>query len=115
MVNTKMFIAKDYPLSVFNGQPMIDVAIRFFTTDNCDGEEIDWDFPNYAGAFLRVFNERLGRELKEFTLSRDGAYLVANVSASDMTFEDNGNYYYEVVYLNGVYEQVIRYGRFTVI
>ena len=46
MLNTKMFIARKYDLQVFNGQPMIDVAIRFYTTDNCDGEEIDWDFPD---------------------------------------------------------------------
>lgn len=112
---TKMFIARAYPLTVFNGKPMINVAIRFFTTNNCEGEEVDWDFPNYAGSYLRVFNERGGRELKEFALDRDDAYLIANVSESDMTFEDNGNYYYEIVYLNGVYEQVLRYGIFTVV
>lgn len=110
-----MFVAKDYPLIVYNAQPMIDVAIRFFTTDNCDGEEIDWDFPDYAGAYLRVYNERNGRRIKNLTLSRDGAYLVSNQSAEDMTFEDNGNYFYEVIYIKAVYEQVIRYGRFTVI
>lgn len=115
MVNTKMFIARDYDLQVYNGQPMIDVAIRFFTSDNCEGETIDYDFPDYAGAFLRVYNERGGREIKDLTLSRDGAYLISNQSALDMTFEDNGNYYYEIVYLRAVYEQVIRYGKFIVI
>lgn len=115
MVNSKMFIAQEYDLKVYNGKPMIDVAIRFFTTDNCDGEEVDFDFPDYTGAYLRVFNERLGRELKELTLSRDGAYLISNQSESDMTFEDNGNYYYEIVYIRGVYEQVVRYGKFIVI
>jgi archaellum component FlaD/FlaE len=49
-------------------------------------------------------------------LTQSGAYLVANVSALDATFEDAGNYYYEVGYVqSNVYEQVLRYGKFIVI
>lgn len=115
MVNTKLFIGREKDLKVYNGEAVLDWAIHFFDVDLCDGEEIDFTFPDFAGAYLRVFNERLGRELKDLALTRDGAYLIANFSVADMTFEDNGNYYYEIVYLRGVYEQVLSYGKFIVI
>ena len=115
MLNTKLFQGNEYPLTVYNGQALVDVAFRFYTTDNCDGERVYFDFPDYASSYFRVFNERNGREIKEFALEQDGAYLIANVSVSDMTFEDNGNYYYEVGYVRSVYEQTLRYGKFIVI
>lgn len=115
MLNTKLFQGNEYPLTVYNGQALVDVAFRFFTQDNCDGDQVDFDFPDYASSYLRVFNERNGREIKEFALEQDGAYLIANVSVSDMTLEDNGNYYYEVGYVRSVYEQTLRYGKFIVI
>lgn len=116
MLNTKLFSGNEYSVTVYNGQPLINVAFRFYTEDNCDGEQVDYDFPDFTSGFLRVFNERGGRELKDFTLTQSGAYLVANISALDATFEDAGNYYYEVGYVqSNVYEQVLRYGKFIVI
>jgi hypothetical protein len=115
MLNTKLFSGNEYPLTVYNGQALVDVAFRFYTSDNCDGEKIDFDFPDYDSSFFRVYNERIGREIKDFSLTQDGAYLIANVSALDMTFEDNGNYYYEVGYARNGYEQTLRYGKLIVI
>lgn len=115
MLNTKLFSGKEYPMTLYNGQALVDVAIRFYTVDNCDGEKINWDFPDYDSSYFRVFNERGGRELKEFALTQDGAYLVMNISASDMTFEDAGNYYYEIGYVRAGYEQALRYGKLIVL
>lgn len=114
-LNTKLFGGSEYPLTVYNGQSLVDVAFRFYTTDNCSGETVNFDFPDYTSSFLRIFDERDGRELKEFALTNDGAYLIANVSASDMTFEQGGKYYYEVGYVRSVYDQVLRYGNLLVI
>lgn len=115
MLNTKLFSGKEYTLTLYNGQAMINVAFRFYTTDNCEGEKVDFDFPDFTSGFFRVFNERSGREIKDFTLTQYGAYLIANVSASDMLFDDDGDYYYEVGYVRSVYEQVLRYGKLKVI
>lgn len=115
MLNTKLFQGSEYSLTVYNGQALINVAFRFYTEDNCDGEKIDFDFPDFAGGYLKVFNERIGREIKYLILDRDGPYLIANGSESDMTFDDNGNYFYEVGYIRGVYEQALRYGKLHVI
>jgi hypothetical protein len=115
MLNTKLFQGNEYPLTVYNEQALVDVAFRFYTQDNCDGDKVDFDFPDYASSYFRIFNERIGRELKEFSLTQDGAYLIANVSASDMTFRSNGNYYYEIGYVRGVYEQTLRYGKLIVV
>lgn len=115
MLNTKLFTGEQYPLTVYNGQAIIDMAFRFFSESECDGEETDFDFPDFAGAYLRVYNERLGREIKDLALTQSGATLVANLSALDMTFDDNGHYYYEVGYVMAVYDQVLRYGKLIVI
>lgn len=116
-LNTRLFQAKEYPLIIYNGQAIINRAFRFFTVIDCVDvtyEEIDFDFPDYAGSYLRIYNERGGRLIIEIALDRDGAYLIANASASDMTFDDTGNYYYEVGYVRAVYEQALRYGTLKV-
>lgn len=115
MLNTKLFSGKEYTLTVYNGQALIDVAFRFYTQDNCDGETVDFDFPDYDSSYLRIFNARSGRRLKNLSLSLDGAYLIANASVLDMTFEQTGNYYYEVGYVRSGYEQALRYGKLIVV
>lgn len=118
MVNTRLFEGKEYSLQVYNGQALINRAFRFYTVVDCADlpyEEIDYDFPDYASSFLRVYNERDGRLIKTFALSQDGPYLIANVGVSDMTFDNLGNYYYEVGYVRAVYDQVLRYGTLNVI
>lgn len=117
-INTRLFDAKEYPLIIYNGKAIINRAFRFFTVVDCDDvpyEEIDFDFPDYAGSYFRVYNERGGRLEIELSMDNEGAYLILNASVGDMTFEDNGNYYYEIGYFRGIYEQALRYGTLTVI
>lgn len=115
MLNTKLFQGSEYSLTVYNGQALINVAFRFYTEDNCDGEKVDFDFPDFVSGYFKVYNERIGREIKELALDRDGAYLIANFSVADMTFDENGNYFYEVGYVRAGYEQTLRYGKLHVI
>ncbi|MDW0189609.1 MAG: hypothetical protein QOA70_08155 [Nitrososphaeraceae archaeon] len=118
MLNTRLFSAKEYPLQIYNGKALIDFALRFFTVIDCDGmayEEIDFDFPDYVSSYFRVYNERSGRLILDLSLERSGGYLIVNANAEQMTFEDNGNYYYEVGYSRGGYEQALRYGTLSVI
>ena len=118
MVNTRLFEAKEYPLIIYNGQAVVDRAFRFYTVVDCldsPYEEFDFDFPDYVSSYFRVYNERNGRMILDLTMSRNGPYLVLTANVSEMTFEDNGNYYYEVGYVKGGYEQALRYGTLTVI
>lgn len=113
MTNIRLFDGEEYELVIYNGQAITDKAIRFYTVD-CEGTETDYDFPGYASSFLRVYNERNGRELLELALSLDAPYLIINASSSDMTFEDNGDYFYEIGYNDG-YDKVLRYGKLKAI
>lgn len=115
MINVKLFQATEYPLEIYNGKALINLAMRFFTTD-CDGNDDDFDFPDFESAYFRVYNERLGRQILSLVPSRSGSYLVLNETAETMTFEDNGRYYYEIGYLrSGGYEQALRFGPLKVI
>ena len=48
-------------------------------------------------------------------MTQSGTYLILNASINDMTFDDNGNYFYEIGYSRGGYEQALRYGTLKVI
>ncbi len=110
----KLFDGVEQPMEVYNGIAIIDRAIEFFT-EECD-EQIYFTFPGYLSSYFRVFNERLGIEIKDIALSHSGSSLIINASVSDMTFDDNGNYYYEMGYVqSGGYEVVLKYGTLTVI
>lgn len=114
MLRNRIFDAEERPLDIYNQVAIIDLAISFFT-EECEDDE-DFTFPNFSSAYFRVFNERLGRTIKDITLTRSGNELVMNASVSDMTFEDNGRYYYEIGYIQtGGYELPLRYGVATVI
>lgn len=115
MVNTRLFEGKEYSLVIYNRQAIVNKAFRFFTIVGCTGEEIDFDFPDFNGAYFRIYNERLGRLIKEFDLTNNGPYLVAELSVSDATFDDNGYYFYEIGYNRGGYELALRYGTLKVI
>lgn len=118
MINTRLFEAKEYPLQIYNGQAVINRAFRFFNVLDCADvpyEEFDFDFPDYVSSYFRVYNERNGRLLLDLAMDHIDPYLILNASIADMTFEDNGNYYYEVGYVRTVYEQALRYGKLTVI
>lgn len=112
MINNKLFQATEYPLEIYNDQPIIDMGFQFFYLD-CD-TETDFDFPDYSSSYMKVYNERLGRTIKTIPLTRNGNILIVN--STDTNFDDNGKYFYEVIYLmSGGYEQVLRYGPIEVI
>lgn len=112
MITNNLFLATSEPLTIYNGQPIINFGFQFFY-DDCDGGEIDFDYPSYVSSFIRVFNERLGREMKDIPLTLNGVTLVMDTTDTD--FDDNGKYYYEVGYVQaGGYEIVLRFGVLTV-
>ena len=114
MLRSRLFDGVEEPLEVYNGQAIIDKAIEFYT-EECE-TETNFIFPSYASSYFRVYNERLGFEIKDISLSQSGASLIINASVLDMTFEDNGIYYYEIGYVQtGGYEIALRYGKLTVI
>lgn len=114
MIRNRIFDAEERPLEIFNRVAIIDLTMSFFT-EECD-EDTDFTFPNFVSGYFRVYNERLGRELKDLVLTRSDNELILNASVLDMTFEDNGRYYYEIGFLaSGGYEFPLRYGVATVI
>ena len=114
MLKSKLFQGNEYPLYIYNGEALISKAFRFWYED-CDNVETVFDFPDYVSSYFKVYNERLGRVIRTIALTRSGTYLVANTSEVDMTFDSNGNYYYEVGYIMaGGYEQVLRYGKLQI-
>jgi hypothetical protein len=114
---TKLFDGSHQELTLYNGQAILDKDFYFSIVECYDGEEEeeDFTFPGYTSAYFRVFNERTGREIKDLTMSRSGAYLILNASVADATFDDLGPYYYEIGYMRSGYEQVLRYGKLNVI
>lgn len=114
MIRNRIFDAEERPLEIFNGVAIIDLAISFFTED-CE-TETDFTFPNFLSGYFRVYNERLGRKIKDITLTRSGNELVMNASTLDMEFDVNGKYYYEIGFTQtGGYEFPLRYGPAKVI
>lgn len=114
MLRVKLFKGVEEPIEVYNGVAVIDEAIEFFT-EECD-TETDFTFPGYVSSYWRVYNERSGRLIKNYTLTQSGSSLIINNSVLDMTYEDNGMYYYEIGYVQtGGYEVPLRYGQQRVI
>lgn len=117
MLRLKLFDGVEGELVVYNAQAIIDLDLSFYT-EECDDdllvEEEDFTFPGYESSYLRVYNERSGRLIKNIALSRSGSSLIVNASVLDMTFEDEGKYYYEVGYVSNGYDQVLKYGKLTV-
>lgn len=112
MISNKLFQATEYPLEIYNDQAIIDMGFQFFYLD-CD-TETDFDFPGYASSYMKFYNERLGRTIKTIPLTRIGNILLVN--STDTSFNENGNYFYEVIYvMAGGYEIVLRYGLLNVI
>ena len=114
MLRFKLFDAVEEPMIVYNRVAIIDKAMEFYT-EECD-TETNFTFPSYASSYFRVFNERLGFEIKDIALSQSGASLIINASVLDLTFDDNGVYFYEVGYVQtGGYEVPLKYGPLQVV
>lgn len=102
----------EYPLEIYNAQPILDTGFQFYY-DDC-GTDVEFDFPGYVSSYLKVYNERNGRLLKNIPLTRTSNILVVN--STDTDFDDNGKYFYEVGYIQtGGYDLVLRYGNATVL
>jgi len=117
-INTRLFDAKQHKLVIYDHQAVINKTFCFYYLDECSEtpfEKIDFTFPDYVASYFRVYNERRGRLLLDLVLERSGACLIMNASIPDMTFEVLGDYYYEIGYVMGVYEQALRYGKLHVI
>jgi hypothetical protein len=117
--NINTILGVEEEMVLYNGRAIIDFSFSFYAL-NDDEEEVAFTFPQENGLYLYVNNEREGFLLKQWTnltgLSRNANNIVWNASASLMTFEDIGNYYYELGYLRGgVYETPLRYGKLRVI
>ncbi len=113
VLNTRLFDGKEYALIIYNAQAAIDKTFYFYY-EEC-GDKIEFDFTDFQSGFFRVYNERMGKEIKDLPLTQNGSYLFLNASVTDLTFEDLGNYYYEIGYSKDGYEAVLRYGILTVI
>jgi len=111
---SKGFIAEENGLTFYNGKAIIDLAFTFLYDDEV---ETIFDFYGYVSSYLYVYDERSGQLLKSFTdqITRNSNVLVLNCSVSDMTFDDPGNYYFELGYVSSGYEIPLRYGKFKVI
>lgn len=107
------FYGSEQRLIFFNRQAVLNLAIEFLYSDDSS-----FDFPGFSSAYLIVYDERSGTTIKSFAsqVTRNSDNLVLNLSESDMTFDDEGKYYFELGYIkSGGYEQVLRYGEFKVI
>lgn len=118
MIRFKLFNAVEEPLEIYNAKAIIDMEIQFFV-DECEADEIeeeDYTFPSYASSYFRIYDERLGRLLKTISLSQSGNSLIVNASVTDTTFDVNGNYWYEIGYVQtGGYEIALKYGILKVV
>ena len=110
----KTFFAENEGLYVYNGKAVIDLVFAFFYDDE---DETDFDFTDDSGIyFFRIYDERLGREIKDLVPTRSANHLILNASVSDMTYSDNGKYFYELGYVrSGGYDEILRYGVLEVI
>jgi len=104
------FEADEEELNLYNGQAVLDLAISYYFDDD---DETAYTFPGYASSFFYVYDspERVDL-IKSFTsqVTRNSNVQVLNLSVSDMTFDDEGKYYYEIGYVRSGYEIVLRYG-----
>lgn len=117
MLNSQLFQAQKGKLRIYNGKPIIDVGLAYYYfDDSCvnPDEETEFDFPGYISSYLKIYNERLGRLIKTIPLDRNSNVLIIN--SNDTAFDDNGDYAYEVGYIQtGGYEFVLDYGIFEVV
>lgn len=107
-----LFIAQEGGLECYNGQALLNFIITVNNSDNTA-----FGFSGYISAFLNIYQSRNQTLLKSFInqISRNSNNLVLNCSSSDMTFNDNGTYYFELGFIqSGGYTIVLRYGVLTV-
>ena len=115
MDQSRGFIAQEADLTFYNAKAILNLALTIVYDDST---ETNFGFAGYVSAYLRVYDDRERTQLiKNFTtqISRNSNVLVLNCSVTDMTFEDQGTYYFELGYSNSGYEVPLRYGKFMMI
>lgn len=115
MLTDGFYLPKEQAVTIYNRQAIIDDVIDFTNTFNSECFTGNSEIPSGAIGFWRAYNERSGKLLKNLALSISGNIFTMNASVSDMTFEDEGYYFYEIGYESGGYEYVFRYGTLKVI
>lgn len=114
-IDTTAFQAEFNELSVYNAKAVVDLPIYYYLDDD---DSTAFTFPGYQSSYLYVYDsEERSRIVKSFTtqVSRNANCQVINASVSDMTFEDQGTYYYELGFVSSGYEISLRYGPLYVI
>lgn len=113
-MTSQAFIAEENNLSFYNGKAVLNLAMPVYYDDV---DETAFDFAGYVSAYFRVYDERGGQLIKNFTsqVTRNSNVLVFNLSVSDMTFSDVGTYYFEIGYNQSGYETPIRYGKLFIV
>jgi hypothetical protein len=111
---SRTFIAQEAGLSFYNGKAIKDLTFTFLYDDEV---ETPFGFDGYSSAYMYVYDERLGQLLKSYInqLTRNSNVLVMNSSVADMTYDDNGTYYFELGYNRSGYEVPLRYGKLKII
>jgi len=114
---TKGFIAEENDLEFYNGRALLNLEMEFVYCDD-DGNELPFGFSGYTSSYFRVYNDDRREELvKSFVsqLTLNGNVIYFNCSVNDMTFEDQGPYYFEMGYNQSGYEVPVRFGRLRMV
>jgi hypothetical protein len=119
---TQGFEAVEADLTLYNGQAVLNLPIYYYLegteSDNdgtVDGEYVkNYPFSGYTSSFMNVYDsEERNTLVKSFTsqITRNSNIQVINASVSDMTFDQNGTYFYELGYVRSGYDIVLRFGK----
>ncbi len=109
------FPADNEDIVFYNRKSVRNLAIQYFSDED---QTILFDFPGYSSSYLYVYDsEERTRLVKSFTtqVTRSSSYQILNLSVLDMTFEDDGKYYYELGFVQSGYEVPLRYGVMEII
>lgn len=112
--NVEAYLGDEEDLIFRNQEAVLNLVMPVFYDDDA---ETPYDFPGYVSGFFQITDERLGTQLKFFTsqVTRNSNILVFNLSVADMTFQDNGKYYYQIGYImTGGYTRNLRFGNLKI-
>lgn len=108
---TNLFVAQEEDIVIYNGRAILDEVIEY---EYDDEDETLFDFPGYSSSYWNIYDsEERNRSIKSFTsqVTRNSNCQVINCSVSDMTFTNDGTYYYELGYIRSGYSVPLRFGR----
>jgi len=115
MDQSRAFIAQEAPLVFYNAKAILNLAFPVLYDDE---DETPFDFPGFVSAYFRIYDGKKRIQLlKNFAtqVTRNSYILIMNCSVADMTFDDQGIYFFEMGYNYSGYEVPIRYGDLTIL